>query len=84
MSSRKGGSFTVTMGLLLSAAPYLLRPGATVCALAGLEYRCLGGVRGGVATDREADTRGVVPRLRDEDHATRRLGVLPGRADEVV
>src|SRR5208337_1238764 len=68
-------------GLLLSAPLYLLRRRAAVCALATVEYRCVSGLRGGIGAHREADSGGVA---RGEDHASRRLGILPGRADEVV
>src|SRR5208337_484446 len=68
-------------GLLLFAALHFLRPCAAVCALAGVEYRRVSGVRGGIGTDREADSGGVAG---GEDYDSRRLGILPGRADEVV
>src|SRR5208337_4402708 len=68
-------------GLLLSAPLYLLRRRAAVCALAAIEYRCVSGLRGGIGAHREADPGSLAG---GEDHPSGRLGVLPGRADEVV
>ena len=68
-------------GLLLSAAVYLLWGCAGVRALADLRSRGGGGVRGGVGADRAADSPGLAG---GEDHSPGRLGILWGRADEVV
>lgn len=64
----------------LTAVPFLWGC-FVVRAVAAVESRCLSLVCRGVGANREADPRSLAG---SEDHYSRRLGILPGRSDEVV